>query len=82
MAKIKDEFTKYEVKLHEPANFEDWVVTHCVSREVGVNLLKQKRQLACDLDLFKSDFETDYDYINYILLKKEQLTQREQYGIE
>ena len=77
-----ESYKNLEVKLHEPANFEDWVVKHCVSREIGVNLLKQKRQLACDLDLFKSDFETDYDYINYLILKGEQLKQREEYGIE
>jgi hypothetical protein len=65
-----------EISLQESADLETWEYKHFIKNEEKINILKRKRQLAMDLPLFKSDFNNDYDYIAYILLKQEQENER------
>lgn len=68
---------KLEITINENADFEAWEYKHFISREERVNILTQHRQLAADLPLFKSDFSDGVSYFSYLVLKKEQIDERD-----
>ena len=64
---------EYEIELHDEASFDKWEYDHFFKYEERVNVLQRKRQLSCDLHLFKSDFNNDLNYFDYLILKQKQL---------
>ena len=71
-----------EIPIGEIANLDSWEYTHFYSKEGKTNILHETRQIAADLQLFKSDFKSGIDYFSYLILKREQLDERNERHIK
>ena len=60
----------YEFDINEETNFEKWEYESFFKYESRENVYDRKRKTAKDLDLYKSDFENDIEYMIYLVKYK------------
>lgn len=63
------EFT-YEPTLSENASFDVWEAKNFFNEESKINQLTRPRQVAKDLPIFKSNFNSDLEYVEFLKLKE------------